>query len=444
MAALLIIGAMTVSCQSLVDDQQLANKDKVTLTATVSLPDGNGTKALTDPGDGTLKKTFATGDRISVRFKTKGGAWVKVVSEELNDGDIERDGKKARFTITLTAEQEPSKEDNYVTYIYPASIATADGMVINSSILSSQDGTLASLASNLDACINSANWDGSSTLPNLRLENEFAIGKFTFLNGASENINAQLTGVTIKVDNVDIDDRTYVITPPSGSSSFTSEPIYVALYRTNSYGATVTITATTATGTYNNANTIAITSEHPISPGKIYNISVKLPVVPTGAINGLFSVSSTKQVYFSQGNLQYTKSTSTWSFMEHQYNTVEINGYPYKDDYEDTDVVSLFGWATSGYDHGATCYQPYSTNGDNSNYYAYGNASYNLYDQTGKADWGYNAISNGGNTENSGWRTLTTAEWQYLFSGRTNASSFMEMLRLMIFMASLSCPTTRS
>lgn len=144
----------------------------------------------------------------------------------------------------------------------------------------------------------------------------------------------------------------------------------------------------------------------------------------TGELTGLFSVSETKKVRFSQGNLQYTKSTGVWSFMEHQYSTVETNGSPYcTDNYGNKDVVSLFSWATSGYNHGATSYQPYSTNPNNENYYAYGNASYNLYDQTGQADWGYNAISNGGNTENSGWRTLTTAEWQYLFANHTKGWS---------------------
>ena len=161
----------------------------------------------------------------------------------------------------------------------------------------------------------------------------------------------------------------------------------------------------------------------PLYPAKVKSVKLK-DVPPTGAINGLFSVSSTKQVWFSQGNLQYTKSTGVWSFMEHQYSTVETNGSPYcTDNYGTKDVVSLFSWATSGYNHGATSYQPYSTNTTNENYYAYGAASYNLYDQTGQADWGYNAISNGGNTVNSDWRTLTTVEWQYLFANHTTGWS---------------------
>ncbi|MDY4149904.1 MAG: hypothetical protein SOY26_09245 [Paludibacteraceae bacterium] len=38
---------------------------------------------------------------------------------------------------------------------------------------------------------------------------------------------------------------------------------------------------------------------------------------PANAINGKLSVAADKQVYFSQGNLQYTQSTATWAFAEH-------------------------------------------------------------------------------------------------------------------------------
>jgi hypothetical protein len=183
-----------------------------------------------------------------------------------------------------------------------------------------------------------------------------------------------------------------------------------------------------ASGTFHKASTM---SSWTVGPQGTYDNVKGIPsgwtvenYVP-GALKGKFTINDGgDQVYFSQGNLQYTKSTSTWSFMEHQYSTVETNGNPYcSNDYGNKDVVSLFSWATSGYNHGATSYQPYSTNPNNENYYAYGDASYNLYDQTGRADWGYNAISNGGNTENSGWRTLTTAEWQYLFANHTTGWS---------------------
>ena len=145
------------------------------------------------------------------------------------------------------------------------------------------------------------------------------------------------------------------------------------------------------------------------------------PYTP-GIVEGKFSVSATQKVCFSQGNLQYTKSTGIWSFMEHQWSTVETLNQNVGTNYAEQDVVSLFGWGTSGYKHGATCYQPYSTSSNYNDYNVYSDESKNLFDGTGKADWGYNKISNGGDTENNGWRTLSKDEWEYLLITRTTTS----------------------
>ena len=143
---------------------------------------------------------------------------------------------------------------------------------------------------------------------------------------------------------------------------------------------------------------------------------------PAGAINALFTINANgDQVYFSQGNLQYNKTTQVWSFMEHQYDMVETPDQIVGENYANQNIVSLFGWGTSGYNHGAECYQPWSTTPMNSCYYAYGSGTYNLYNQTGMADWGFNSISNGGNTTNI-WRTLTRLEWSYVFNTRTTNS----------------------
>lgn len=83
--------------------------------------------------------------------------------------------------------------------------------------------------------------------------------------------------------------------------------------------------------------------------------------------------------------------------------------------------IDLFGWGTSGYNHGANCYQPYSQSHFEHQYYAYGYETCNLDDHTGMADWGYNCISNGGNTENS-WHTLSFDEWKYVFNIRDTVS----------------------
>ena len=161
--------------------------------------------------------------------------------------------------------------------------------------------------------------------------------------------------------------------------------------------------------------------------GTAYGDQVSFTTLQEGIVNGKakFTINAAgDQVYFSKGNLQYTKSTGIWSFMEHQYDMAETDGQNVGNNYANQDVVSIFGWGASGYNHGATGYQPWSTysNGYSYNYYAYGSYSNNLYDQTGKADWGYNAIVNGGNQENSGWRTLTNEEWGYVFDQRTTSS----------------------
>ena len=158
-----------------------------------------------------------------------------------------------------------------------------------------------------------------------------------------------------------------------------------------------------------------------------------------GILPGAFSVSADQQVYFSQGNLQYQASTNTWRFAEHQWDYVGGTGasYPYDEcgnvyangvKCSNNEIssnysgwIDLFGWGTSGYDHGAICYQPWSISDDDDNYYAYGDRQYNLFDQTGQADWGYNAISNGGNIINQ-WHTLAKSEWYYVFFTRTTTS----------------------
>lgn len=142
---------------------------------------------------------------------------------------------------------------------------------------------------------------------------------------------------------------------------------------------------------------------------------------PTGAINSLFTVNANgDQVYFSQGNLMY--SNGIWMFHENQYDRCFTSNVNVSSYYNASGTFDLFGWGTSGYNHGAINYQPWSTIYNTSNYYAYGSYTYNLYDQDGRAEWGYNAITNGGNTENSGWRTLTMDEWKYVFSTRNTVS----------------------
>ena len=146
------------------------------------------------------------------------------------------------------------------------------------------------------------------------------------------------------------------------------------------------------------------------------------PPAPEGAINGLFTINEAgDQVYFSKGNLQYIGSADTpyWKFADNQWDYLAVEGLVDTNRKADRDI---FGWGTSGYDHGAVCYQPWNLSMARSDYYAYGIDTCDLCDQTGQADWGYNAISNGGNEEGL-WRTLNKDELWYLFMMRPTASN---------------------
>lgn len=140
---------------------------------------------------------------------------------------------------------------------------------------------------------------------------------------------------------------------------------------------------------------------------------------PNGTLPGLFSIDEIRSVQFSQGNLQYKASTNTWRFANTQYEIIGEENVNISSTYDG--YIDLFGWGTSGYNHGAVCYQPWSVGNNPHNYYAYGNQLYDLDNQNGWADWGYNPIINGGNQENY-WHTLSLNEWSYILYSRETPS----------------------
>ena len=127
-----------------------------------------------------------------------------------------------------------------------------------------------------------------------------------------------------------------------------------------------------------------------------------------------FSVSPSKQVYFSKGNLQYTQSTKRWSFAENQWEIIgtdnvtggNVESNPRHGDEKEgnslADKVDLFGWSTSSTNFGVST----------STSFLYYSASF--------VDWGKNKIED--NAPNT-WRTLTYNEWDYVVLNRPNASS---------------------
>ena len=143
---------------------------------------------------------------------------------------------------------------------------------------------------------------------------------------------------------------------------------------------------------------------------------------PTGAIHGKFTINANgNQIYFSQGNLQYIGSAAEpyWKFADNQWDYLgTTTGQNSTNQHVDRD---LFGWGTSNWNCGNSCYHPWDTYNTSGSSYGPPN-SYNLTGTYANADWGvYNSISNGGNQPNQ-WRTLAKAEWGYVFDSRTTAT----------------------
>ncbi len=229
LAALALVGAVMTGCSN-EDDVTVEPENKsnvVTLTTTVGIGGGAETRALTAEG----VKTFAAGETMAVIYNN-GTSTVKAVSHTLEAGDLIDGGRSATFTFDL----ETPDKGVAVTYIYPAAMANSDGS-INYAALNSQNGTLATLASNLDLATYSGAWNAGS-LPTGTLTNQLAILALTLKDaGGSNDITSSITRMTLKAG-----DNTYTVSPSSLST------IYVAIQPTAS--AQIWVTATDGSNEY--------------------------------------------------------------------------------------------------------------------------------------------------------------------------------------------------
>lgn len=178
---------------------------------------------------------------------------------------------------------------------------------------------------------------------------------------------------------------------------------------TNTAVATVAGGVVTAVG----AGTAKITAT--AKDGSGVEVTCTITVLPEVALTGQFSVSDTKKVWFSKGNLQatYDGSTWTWAFATNQWDyigdaagntSIDGNGTVSASNV----TIDLFGWvgASNTTWTGAAQYGISNSTGTYTTD-TYGNSTSDAL----KSDWGTNMGTD--------WRTLTSDEWTYLFSTRT-------------------------
>ena len=145
------------------------------------------------------------------------------------------------------------------------------------------------------------------------------------------------------------------------------------------------------------------TNEVGTAYGEEVSFTTKVEVVdnPSSNLRAMpFSVSESKQVYFSKGNLQYHPANDEWRFAESQLDYIGGANSNCSSTYNGW--LDLFGWSTSATHFGVST----STDWEN--------------DYLGSfVDWGTNQI---GDDAPNTWRTLTYDEWSYLRRKRPNYS----------------------
>ena len=154
-------------------------------------------------------------------------------------------------------------------------------------------------------------------------------------------------------------------------------------------------------------------------------ISVRRLGVPVAGKDTYFSVSDTKKVFFSKGNLQYYLGTAyDWRFAPEQY---MVCGEDNKNRETDDNWIDLFGYGTSGVSYSSGDLYPSNLSLNAGDYYPFAIEGTDY-------DWGVyitkrNKLSLDATTsgvQGTGqWRTLTTDEWRYLIYNRSlNSAAF--------------------
>ena len=394
-------------------------KDKetqgTTLKASIEQQNGDGSKTSLNPTNGAINWT--AGDKITVYNGTSSATFTLSAGAGSTNGTFNYAGEFEITDDTKAAYPETCViTDNGMTFTLPeeqnlaAPGSFANGANPMLGVNTGNGFTLVSVCGGLGLSLTGDNVD--ITAIEIVSEGEMLTGTYT---GYFNNANIDITNGTNSVrlnctTTLTSEAKEFYIVLPVGvlSNGFTlnvyngaADPIFTKLTSTD---------LTVELNKVKKMNTLNV-------------VPAVIPTVPEGAVNGLFTINANgDQVYFSQGNLQYIGSAATpyWKFAENQWDCLGTStGQNSSNQTVDRD---LFGWGTSGYNHNNAAYQPWSTTTNTSNYYAYGNGQNSLYDGNGRADWGYNAISNGGNAEHSGWRTLTQPEWNYVFNTRSTTS----------------------
>ena len=378
LAAAIMVAACFTACEKV----EVSTGDEVpeeivtpAITMSVNATKVGETKALSDDGSA-ITSTWTQDDEVEVW--TSDGTTTKY-------GTITAQNSGPSTRLSGTLDSTPSDgELLLLKYLSPN--------------YSTQDGTLTGSATSIDkvcdyatATVTATVAGGSVTTNDAAFTSQQAILKLN-LNDGSVDITSDVRQLTVTLGGQTV---TVDRTPAAG-------PVYVAVP-----AASGSIVFYAAKGKYLYTKSVSKT----LTAGHLYPVNLSMSIVE-GALSGLFSVSASKKVYFSKGNLMavfigssepiYTPPT--WKFADNQWGCVGTaaanNAITGDGTVSTAGAVDLFGWSSTNTTYGI-------------------HNSTDAFDYRGDfRDWGTNAINNGGNAADL-WCTLDDEEWRYLKVHRT-------------------------
>ena len=336
-----------------------------------------------------LQPKFAAGDSILISN-----------GEALDTCEVNVSGGKATISTDLTG---PLKA------VYPYTAAAIDSNDITGILVSTeQDGTFA-----------------SANICKAEMENENEVS-LTFGNKTA--VFRIATGAGAETKYVEVSAKGFAIANqfPEGSKYTSLDTIHVEVPEANKpsqYFVSILVPDGLKVGdlSFSDGTNVKLISDEnlatPVAVNSIYTVTATNWEV-IGALKGVFSVSADKKVHFSQGNLYCSRTSSessdwAWHFYGKQYqvntNTTTFDptsGYGRTAAETDTEI-ELFTWGYSA----ATSLDPVGE----SHVPGRSVEFETLSSSEGGDDWGVAYCESNGITAGI-WRTLTTEEWQYLFS----------------------------
>ena len=380
--ALLAAGVIMTGCNNKDNNNPDQPKEVKTYKMSIKASKGaddkaNGPRRALGLEGNTLNATWAVGEQVRVYNETNGVYLDGYLTPESN-------AVTANLSGTLTG------------YVDAGDKLRLEFLAPN---YSSQAGTLADIAANCDYAIaehvdvESAENGVISTDGTVDFVNQQAIVKFRLIHEGDNALNVTEFVITAG-------SNTYTVTPASATNI-----LYVAI---PGYIGGMTFTATDGTNNYTHTKAVA-----DLYNGHYYTTEIDMTLVPPApapAGYGPFSVSSTKQVYFSEGNLQYDSDTQGWQFAANQWdyignaagnNAITSNGIA-----DNNGIVDMFCWVGA-----SSSLEGIKQYGIISSFSGYGSVA----GEALKSDWG--------NTMGGAWRTLSKDEWIYLLTVRTNAAN---------------------